>query len=98
MPANSAIKGQVGAPSTPPTAEQLEEGRQRAALIAAGLVSDIQAMGLSAVQAPGSSPQVGDALIRGYLVSLEGGGTIKRLVIGFGAGISEIDKVVEDTL
>ena len=55
MPADSSIRGQVGAPSTPPTAEQIEEGRQLGALIAAELVTDINAMGLSAVQAGSGS-------------------------------------------
>jgi Domain of unknown function (DUF4410) len=53
-------------------------------------------MGLTAVQAgPGSSPQVGDGVIRGYLISVQGGGAVKRFVIGFGAGASEMDTVVE---
>ena len=96
MPADSSIKGEVGAPSTPLTAAQIEEGRQLGALIAADLVADIQAMGLSAVQAgPGSSPQVGDGVIRGYLVSVQGGGAVKRFVIGFDYGTSEMDTVVE---
>jgi hypothetical protein len=96
MPADSSIRGQVGAPSTPPTAEQLQEGRQLGAMIGADLVVNINAMGLSAMQAgPGSSPQVGDGVIRGYLVSVQGGSTVKRLVIGFGAGSSEMDTVVE---
>ena len=96
MPADSSIRGQVGAPSTPPTAEQIEEGRQLGALIAAELVTDINAMGLSAVQAgSGASPQVGDGVIRGYLVSVQGGSTVQRFVIGFGAGTSEMDTVVE---
>ena len=76
-----------------------QEGRQLGALIATDLVADINAMGLSAVQAgPGSSPQVGDGVIRGYLVSVQGGGagsTVQRFVIGFGAGTSEMDTVVE---
>src|SRR5271169_1835946 len=55
MPADSSIGGEVSAPSTPPTSAQIEEGRQLGALIAQDLVADIQAMGLSAVQAgPGS--------------------------------------------
>jgi hypothetical protein len=96
MPPNSSIGGQVGAPSTPPTAAELEEGRQLGALIAQDLVADIQEMGLSAVQAgPGSMPQVGDGVIRGYLVSVQEGSTVKRFVIGFGAGTSEMDTVVE---
>lgn len=96
MPADSSIKGSVAAPSTPPTPEQIEEGRRLGALIAQDLVGDINQMGLTAVQAgPGSTPQVGDGVIRGYLVSVQGGGTVKRFVIGFGAGASEMDTVVE---
>jgi hypothetical protein len=96
MPTDSSINGEVGAPSTPPTAEQIQQGRQLGALIATNLVADINAMGLSAVQAgPGSSPQVGDGVIRGYLVSVQGGSAVQRFVIGFGAGTSEMDTVVE---
>ncbi len=96
MPADSSIRGSVSAPSTPPTAAELAEGRQLGASIAADLVADINAMGLTAVQAgPGSTPQPGDGVIRGYLVSVQGGGAVKRFVIGFGAGTSEMDTVVE---
>ena len=53
-------------------------------------------MGLPAVQAgPGAAPQVGEGVIRGYLVSVQGGSAAKRFVIGFGAGSSEMDTVVE---
>jgi Domain of unknown function (DUF4410) len=96
MPADSSIRNQVGTPSTPPTAAEIQEGRQLGALIATNLVADINAMGLSAVQAgPGSSPQVGDGVIRGYLVSVQSGSAVQRFVIGFGAGTSEMDTVVE---
>jgi Domain of unknown function (DUF4410) len=99
MPANSSIAGQVGAPSTPPTPQELQQGEELGTLIAQKLVEDINAMGLTAVQAgPGSTPQVGDGVIRGYIVSAEGGGAgnaVKRMVIGFGAGTSEMDTVVE---
>jgi hypothetical protein len=96
MPADSSIGGEVSAPSKPPTAKQLEEGRQLGAMIAQDLVADINAMGLTAVQpGPGSVPHVGDGVIRGYLVSVQGGGAVKRFVIGFGYGTSEMDTVVE---
>ena len=99
MPADSSLAGQVGTPSTPPTAEELETGRKYGAMIAKELVKDIQNMGLPAIEAgPGSSPQVGDGVIRGYIVSTEGGGAgsmVKRMVVGFGAGTSEMDTVVE---
>ena len=85
--------------STPLTADQIEAGRQLGALIAKDLVADIQGMGLSAVEAaPGSSPQVGDGVIRGYLVSVEGGSGAERFIIGFGSGTSEMDTVVEGYL
>ena len=99
IPADSSLAGQVGTPSTPPTAEELETGRQYGAMIAKQLVKDIQDMGMPAIAAgPGSSPQVGDGVIRGYIVSTEGGGKgsmVKRMVIGFGAGTAEMDTVVE---
>ena len=99
MPSGSSLAGRVGRPSTAPTSEELEAGRRYGALIAQDLVQNIQAMGMPAIQAgPGASPQVGDAIIRGYIVSTEGGGAgamAKRLVIGFGAGTAEMDTVVE---
>jgi hypothetical protein len=102
MPANSSIAGQVGAPSTPPTPQEIAEAREYGVMIAQQLVIDIQNMGLPAIEAgPGSSPQVGDVIIRGYIVSAEGGGIgamAERMVIGFGAGTSEMDTVVEGYL
>lgn len=96
VPSDSSIATTVGAPSERPTADQVRIGRQLGALIADDLVADIQAMGLPAVKGlPGTSPQVGDGIIRGYLVSVEGGGVVKRFVIGFGYGTSEMDTVVE---
>src|SRR5580704_4754141 len=95
MPADSSLAGQVGAPSTPPTTEEIETGRKYGAMIAQKLVVDIQNMGMPAIEAgPGSSPQVGDGVIRGYIVSTEGGGA-GNMVIGFGAGTAEMDTVVE---
>ena len=99
MPADSSIAGQVGTPSTPPTPEEVETARRYGAMIAQQLVIDIQNMGMPAIEAgPGSSPQIGDGVIRGYIVSTEGGGArgmVKRMVIGFGAGTAEMDTVVE---
>ena len=96
IPADSAINAEVSPPTTPPTAQELETGRQLGAMIAKDLVADIQGMGLPATQAgPGSAPQVGDGVLRGYLVSVQGGSRLERFVIGFGAGSSEMDTVVE---
>ena len=96
IPPNSTISADLSTPSTPPTAEELETGRKLGNLIAHDLAADIRGMGLSAIHArSGSVPQVGDGVIRGYLISVEGGSTVKRFVIGFGAGASEMDAVVE---
>jgi hypothetical protein len=67
IPADSSISADLGAPSTPPTAEEIETGRQLGVRIAQDLTADIQGMGLSAIhEGPGSVPQVGDVVIRGY--------------------------------
>jgi Domain of unknown function (DUF4410) len=99
MPANSSIFGEVGAPSAPSTAEEAQQGRRLGALIASNLVTDINAMGMSAaLVGPGATAQIGDGVIRGYIVSTQGGGAgglAKRFVIGFGAGTTEMDTVVE---
>src|SRR5260370_39247701 len=74
MPADSSLAGQVGAPSTPPTPEEIETGRKYGAMIEQRVVIDIQNMGMPAMEAgPGASPQVSDAIISGYLVSTEAG-------------------------
>jgi hypothetical protein len=44
VPADSSISAALSAPSTPPTTEELEPGRQLGAAIAKDLVADIQAM------------------------------------------------------
>jgi len=96
IPSDSSIANEVSAPPAPLTADQIETGRKLGALIASNLVADIQAMGLPAIEAgPGSSPQIGDGVIRGYLVSTQGGSAAGRFVIGMGVGTSEMDTVVE---
>ena len=96
LPADASIGPGLSAPTTPLAAEELETGRRLGAIIAKQLVTNIQAMGLSAVQAgPGAAPQVGDGVLRGYLVSVHAGSGVTRFVIGFNAGSSEIDTVVE---
>ena len=96
IPADSSIKAHVSTSSKPLTAKELETGRQLGALIAKELAAHIRDMGLSAVQAgPVSAPQVGDGVIRGYLISVHGGGAAKRFVVGFGSGAAELETVVE---
>src|SRR5262249_28290044 len=44
IPADSSISADLSAPSTPPSADELETGRELGALIAKKLAADIQAM------------------------------------------------------
>lgn len=95
MPADSALAGQF-IPDSPLTAEQIQAGHQLGAQIADELVAQIRDMGLPAVHGlSGTPPRVGDIVIRGYLVSIDEGSTAGRMLIGFGAGGSELKTVVE---
>jgi hypothetical protein len=95
IPADAAISGQYE-PSEPQTAEQVEEGRQLGSQIAQDLAVRIRDMGLPATEVQiGTTPRVGDIIIKGYLVSIQPGSAAKRFVIGFGAGGSDLRTVVE---
>jgi hypothetical protein len=53
-------------------------------------------MGLPAARAGvGTTPQINDIVLRGYLVSVKEGNEAERLAIGFGAGASELRTAVE---
>jgi len=96
VPADSALAGQYAEPDKPMTPEEIAAGRKLGAQIAQELVTEIQAMGLFAQEAStGMKPQVNDIVIRGYLVSIGKGSAAERLVIGFGAGKSELTTLVE---
>ena len=43
----------------------------------------------------GTTPQINDLVIRGYLVSVHEGSAAERVAIGFGAGASELKTAVE---
>ena len=77
-------------PSVPLLARQARPRPPSSLNPAVKLVRPYRGSGLA-----GSVPQVGDGVIRGYLVSVEGGSAAKRFVIGFGAGVSEMDAVIE---
>jgi hypothetical protein len=96
VPSDSTFASPDSAPTAPPTEEQIGLGRELSANIAAQLVDAIREMGLPAYRGgPGTTPQVHDIVIRGYLVSIEQGSAAKRMVIGFGSGGSELTTAVE---
>jgi hypothetical protein len=96
IPAWSSAAGKYAQPSTPPTAEEIEVGRELGSLVAKELVAEIKGMGMPAVQAAGQpAPRVGDIVIIGYFASVDTGSAAKRVVLGFGAGAPELKTVVE---
>jgi hypothetical protein len=96
VPNESALAGQYSEHSTPQTAKEIATGRQLGAEIAAQLVEKIRAMGMPAARAmAGTTPQINDIVIRGYLVSYNAGSAAKRIMIGFGSGASDLKVAVE---
>ena len=96
VPAYSTLAGQASEGATPQIAEQIATGRQLGAEIGSQLVEQIRSMGLPAARAvAGTTPQVNDIVIRGYLISVNEGSAAERLAIGFGSGASELRTAVE---
>ena len=96
VPDESALTGQHSEHSTPQTAEHIASGRKLGAEIEAELVKLIRGMGLPAKHAmKGTTPQINDIVIRGYLVSFDEGSAAKRIAIGFGSGASHLKVAVE---
>jgi hypothetical protein len=92
----SALAGQVGEPSKPPTADEQKVARELGAEIAKKLVEEIKDMGLPAVRgADAPAPIPTDIVIMGYFLSMDEGSAFKRIVIGFGSGSAELKTYVE---
>ena len=99
VPADSAIAGQYSDFSSPQSAQQVAAGRQAGAEIAQILTGEIRKMGLTAEQATAfTQPQIGDLVIRGYILSVDQGDAAKRVAIGFGSGASHLKTAVEGFL
>jgi len=96
VPDESSLAGQYSEHITPQTDEEIATGRKLGAEISAQLVEQIRAMGMPAARAmAGTTPQINDIVIRGYLVSYNAGSAAKRIMIGFGSGASDLKVAVE---
>jgi len=94
LPPNSALAKEAQDASQAP--EDVAAGRQLGADIASELVQEIQAMGLPAEQPTADTkPAINDIVIRGELISYSEGDAKKRVLIGLGAGESELKAAVE---
>lgn len=76
--------------------QEIQIGQAVANALAKRLVSDIQNMGLDAERASGPLPSAGtDLLILGQLVSIDQGNEAERVIIGLGAGRSDVEARVQ---
>jgi hypothetical protein len=94
-PWSNAVR-QYAQPSPPPTQEEIEAGRELGALVARELITELQEMGLSASRGyTNTAPRVNDIVAVGYFEAIEEGKAGKRIVLGFGAGKTELRTSVE---
>ncbi len=96
VPAESELASAAQEQQTPQTQEQIATGRKLGAEIASELVKEIQGMGLPAKRPlADTKPEINDLVFRGQLVSFSEGSEKKRVLVGFGAGESELQAAVE---
>jgi len=99
LPTWSEARGRYPEPSEPRTAEEITAGRELGALVSTKLVERIREMGIPAARtAAASAPRRGDVVLVGYFESIDEGSRLKRVVIGFGSGTSELKTQVEGYL
>lgn len=96
VPDASALAGRVEPAQAPLSPEELAEGRKLGAEVARALTSELQALGLPATHGSvDTRPAIGDVEIRGFFASIHEGSVAERMVVGFGAGASKLQTVVE---
>jgi hypothetical protein len=81
---------------TPRTAEEKAVGRGVADSVAKHLVTHIQTLGFFAERAAGPSPKTGNILeVEGQFISIDEGNRTERVVIGLGAGRTDVKTYVQ---
>jgi Domain of unknown function (DUF4410) len=82
--------------ATSQTEEQLKVGREVAAALSEELVQRLRALGLPAERASGLQPLPdGTLAIEGQFISIDEGNRLRRAVIGFGVGESDVRTLVQ---
>jgi hypothetical protein len=96
VPADSALAGQYAENETPQTEDEIATGRKLGSEISGELVEEIRSMGMPAEHGwSGTTPQINDIVIRGYLLSVKKGDVARRVIVGLGSGSSELSTAVE---
>lgn len=82
--------------SSPRSAQELDLGRKVAEVVSEHLVKEIREMGLPAQRASGDPDPVGNTLvIKGQFLTIDQGNRTARVVIGLGAGRSDVETEVQ---
>jgi Domain of unknown function (DUF4410) len=77
------------------TEDRIKIGKEIARIVSENLVNEIRAQGMPA-QLAGGAPLPGPTLtVDGQFVSVDEGNRLKRMVVGFGAGASEVRTLVQ---
>src|SRR5438094_7094755 len=99
-PGDVALDSAIGArltqmaQSTPASEQEVKVGREVARIVRESLVKEISKLGIPAVSAATATPVVGPSLsIEGQFLSVDEGNRLRRMVVGFGAGASEVRTV-----
>lgn len=77
------------------TEEQLKIGRATAQALSVELVKAIQKLGFATERAAGAPPTGNVLVIEGQFVSIDEGNRLRRMVIGLGAGATEVKTQVQ---
>jgi hypothetical protein len=81
---------------TPAADEQFRVGQEVARVLAESLVKDIQTLGIPTAPASLAQSVAGPTLsIEGQLLTIDQGNQTRRMLIGFGAGASEVRALVQ---
>ncbi len=84
------------AKSTPEAEERAKIGQAVARVVTESLVKEISQLGIPAVAAVNAGPVAGPSLaIEGQFLTVEEGNRLRRMVVGFGAGASEVRALVQ---
>jgi hypothetical protein len=96
IPADAAAAGRYERRATPQSAEEIRLGRELGDRVASELAKRILDLGMPAELAgSGPLPRQGDLVIRGEFVSIDEGSRMKRMLIGFGAGATQLKTHVD---
>jgi hypothetical protein len=82
--------------STPEAEQQMKIGQEVAKVVTENLVKEITKLGIPAVSADKATPVAGPSLaIEGQFLTVNEGNRLRRAIIGFGAGASEVRTLVQ---